>query len=88
MKINIYVIIEFINNLARYKYLIFFLSIQFQETKFVLTHRNTHPNIDPKLYVCFRPIKGQNVQMKFSEMSNLIMKSYFLTIFGTFKCFL
>lgn len=43
MKINIYVIIEFINTLARYKYLIFFLSIQFQETKFVLTHRNTHP---------------------------------------------
>ena len=44
MKINIYVIIEFINILARYKYLIFFLSIQFQEKKFVLTHRNTHPN--------------------------------------------
>ena len=46
MKINIYVIIEFINTLARYKYLIFFLSIQFQETKFVLTHRNTLPNYD------------------------------------------
>ena len=45
MKINIYVIIEFINTLARYKYLIFFLSIQFQETKFVLTHRNTHPTL-------------------------------------------
>ena len=45
MKINIYLIIEFINNLARYKYLIFFLSIQFQETKFVLTHRNTHPTL-------------------------------------------
>ena len=48
MKINIYVIIEFINTLARYKYLIFFLSIQFQEKKFVLTHRNTLPNTDPR----------------------------------------
>ena len=46
MKINIYVIIEFINNIARYKYLISFISIQFQEIKFVLTHRNTHPNIN------------------------------------------
>ncbi len=53
MKINIYVIIEFINTLARYKYLIFFLSIQFQETKFELTHRNTHPK---KIFIkkCFQ----------------------------------
>ena len=53
MKINIYLIIEFINNLARYKYLIFFLSIQFQETKFVLTHRNTHPNLNKHLNIYF-----------------------------------
>ena len=42
MKINIYVIIEFINTLARYKYLIFFLSIQFQETKFNFKKQNLY----------------------------------------------